>query len=113
MNKGDLTKLCHLRRLMIKFMQEKVKDIFQILQKIQNLLFTVKISFLRLHFYNYTFPLQLLNGMVVHQLHIYIMNNKAEPFNLIQIFPLLQFAPVLQSDLDTCHKLFGKNFLVD
>ena len=43
------------------------KNIFQILQRIQNLLFTVKISFLRLHFHNYTFLLQSEDGMVVHQ----------------------------------------------
>ena len=53
MNKGELTKLRLLRRLMIKVMGEKVKfgniqckkNISQILQKIQNLLFTVKIIF--------------------------------------------------------------------
>ena len=32
--------------------------------------------------------------MVVHQAASYIVSNKAEPLNLIQIFPLLQFAPV-------------------
>ena len=80
MSKEDLTKLCLLRRLIIKLMQENAKvwkhamqeNIFKILQKIQNLLFNVKISFLQLHFYNYTFSLQSQDGMVVHraaQLH--------------------------------------------
>ena len=66
MNKGDLTKLCVLCRLIIKLMQEKVKVWQHSMQKKyfsnpaenSKLTFTVKMSILRLHFYNYTFPLR-------------------------------------------------------
>ena len=75
MNKGGLTILCLLRRPIKKAHARKgkslvafnAKNIFQILQKIQSLFFTVKTSFLRLRFYNYTSPLQSKYGMVVHQ----------------------------------------------
>ena len=48
------------------------QNVFQILSEIQNLFLSVKISFLWLHFYNCTFLLQFLDGMVVYntaQLH--------------------------------------------
>ena len=57
-------------------MQEKAKVwqhstqqniFFKILQKIQNLLFNVKISFWWLHFYNCIFLLQFYDEMMVHQ----------------------------------------------
>ena len=116
MNKGDLTKLCLPRRLIIKLMQKgkslvtiNAKNIFQILQKIQNLIFTVKISFfcgctsIITHFlYNLEMEWWFIKR------YSYIMSNKAEPFNLIQIFPLLQltlvtFTPVSPTIFTSLH----------
>ena len=72
------------------------KKYFSNLEKLSKFTFYCQNQFFRLHFYNYTFPLQFQDGMVVHQAAqlSYIMSNKAEPFYLIQIFALLQLAPV-------------------
>ena len=68
------------------------QDIFQIKQKIQNLLFSVKISvcgyiFMNAHF-SYNFKVKCL----FIKLHSYIMSDKAEPFDLLQLFSLLQLS---------------------
>ena len=69
-------------------------NIFQTLQKIQNLLFTDKSAFcgytaiITHFFYNFKMELTFI------KLHNHIMINRAEHFNSIQIFPLLQLAPV-------------------
>ena len=68
-------------------------NIFQILQKIQNLLSKSVFcgySSMITHFpYNF-----IKKEWWFIKLHGCIMSNKAVPFYFIQIFPLLQFAPV-------------------
>ena len=104
MNKGHLTKLCLLLRLIKKLMQEKkVKAGIQRKKKncFSNLAENSKFTFYcqKQFFYGCT-------SIITHflcnfnmewwfiKLHSYIMSNKAEPFTLIQMFPLLQLAPV-------------------
>ena len=84
--------------MIIKSMQAKVKvrwnsiqkkNFFHILQNIQNLLFTVKISFFAPH------NLRWNNRSSRCTAKVYVIRpNQAEFFNLIQMFPLLQLAPV-------------------
>ena len=103
MNKGDLTKHCLLLRLLIKLMHEKVKvcDRIQCKRMFLKSCRKFKIYFLlsKSVFCDYTsifthFHYNFKMEWWFIKLRNYNMSNKAEPFNLIQIFRLLQLAPV-------------------
>ena len=120
MNKGELRKLyllsglikAHARRGKSLVIFNVKNNIFQILQKIQNYIVTVKISFVWLHLCNYTFPPILRwNGGFI-KLHSYTISNNAEPFNLIQICPLLQVAPVTFCPTLPCGLIYSKKNIV-
>ena len=96
-------------------MQEKVKvrwksvqkNSFQILQKIQNLLFTVNISFFALH------NLRKDDGSSRCTDEVCVIRpSRVELFNSIQVIPLLQLAPVTFALLFPTHINFTCNVLM-